>query len=479
MPKWKFKSYLCDMQNNFEQFGFNKQILNAIEAIGYTDPTLIQQKAIPPIINGQDVLGIAQTGTGKTAAYLLPIIKKLGFAQDQIPRAVILAPTRELAMQIEENTISLCQFTDLRIGAVYGGLGPKPQKEMLAKGIDILIATPGRLLELYLAGDLVFKKLQVLVLDEADKMLDMGFIGKINRILEVIPKKRQNLLFSATMSDKVEILVGDFLLFPTKVEVSLQATPAKNVEQRVYMVPNLKSKINLLYHFLLDEETFQKVIVFCKTKTIADNVYHYISRKFGEDQVKVIHANKGQNTRINSMEAFKEGSVRVLVGTDVASRGIDVTEVTHVINFDVPLIYEDYVHRIGRTGRAEKLGVSITFSNESETLHLAKIEKLIRQKIPVLPIPDGVIFAETSFNEKQAIAREIDEHKRKEDPTFKGSFHEKKFKRPSADEKKKLAKQKEQQLNKGNAKSKTKSSTDDKTKKTLRKKGKNWDKKIK
>jgi ATP-dependent RNA helicase RhlE len=307
----------------------------------------------------------------------------------------------------------------------------------------------------------------------------MGFIGKINRILEVIPKKRQNLLFSATMSDKVEILVGDFLLFPTKVEVSLQATPAKNVEQRVYMVPNLKSKINLLYHFLLDEETFQKVIVFCKTKTIADNVYHYISRKFGEDQVKVIHANKGQNTRINSMEAFKEGSVRVLVGTDVASRGIDVTEVTHVINFDVPLIYEDYVHRIGRTGRAEKLGVSITFSNESETLHLAKIEKLIRQKIPVLPIPEGVIFAETSFNEKQAIAREIDEHKRREDPTFKGSFHEKKFKRPSADEKKKLAKQKEQQLNKGNAKSKSKSSTDDKTKNTPRKKGKNWDKKIK
>lgn len=470
------------MQNNFEQFGFNKQVLNAIDEIGYTDPTLIQQKAIPPIINGQDVLGIAQTGTGKTAAYLLPIIKKLNFAQDQIPRAVILAPTRELAMQIEENTIKLCQFTDLRVGSVYGGLGSKLQKEMLAKGIDILIATPGRLLELYLEGDLVFKKLQVLVLDEADKMLDMGFISKINRILEVIPKKRQNLLFSATMSDKVETLVGNFLLFPTKVEVSLQATPATNVEQKVYLVPNLKSKINLLYHFLLDEETFQKVIVFCKTKTIADNVYHYVSRKFGEDNVKVIHANKGQNTRINSMEAFKEGKVRVLVGTDVASRGIDVTEVSHVINFDVPLIYEDYVHRIGRTGRAEKLGVSITFCNESEALHLLKIEKLIRQKIPVFPIPEGVIMAETSFNEKQAIARAIDEHKRKEDPTFKGSFHEKKFKRPSADEKKKQAKlkeQKEQKSGKSVAKSKIKNSNTDKTKNTPRKKGKNWDKKIK
>ncbi len=456
------------MQNKFEQFGFNKQVLNAIEEVGYVDPTMIQEKAIPPIINGQDVLGIAQTGTGKTAAYLLPIIKKLNFAQEDSPRAVILAPTRELAMQIEDNAKSFALYTDLRIAVIYGGLGPKTQKETLSKGIDILIATPGRLLELYLEGDLVLKKLQVLVLDEADKMLDMGFIGKINRILEVIPKKRQNLLFSATMSDRVKALADDFLLYPTLVEVSTQATPAINVEQRVYYVPNLRSKVNLLYHFLLDEELFQKVIVFCKTKTIADNVFHFLGRKLGDDQVKVIHANKGQNTRINSMESFKEGSVRILVGTDVASRGIDVSDVSHVINFDVPLIYEDYVHRIGRTGRAQKLGVSITFCNEAEQMHLLKIQKLIRQTIPVFQIPEGVVMLDTPFNEKQSIARDIDEQKRRDDPTFKGSFHEKKFKRPSADAKKKLAKKKLAE---------DKAAGKEPERGFRKKKGKNWDKK--
>ncbi len=251
-------------------------------------------------------------------------------------KALILAPTRELAMQIKENIESLSKYTDLRSVVLYGGLGPKTQKEILSKGLDIVIATPGRLVELYLSGDLILKNVKTLVLDEADKMLDMGFLPKINKVLEIVPRKRQNMLFSATMSDRVKVLAGDFLEFPTIVEIAQQATPAANVDQYVYEVPNIRTKINLLQSFLEKQEEFSKVIIFCKTRQTAENLHHYAERVYGKEQVKVIHANKGQNTRINSMQSFKDGDVRILIGTDVASRGIDVTKVTHVINFDVP-----------------------------------------------------------------------------------------------------------------------------------------------
>jgi ATP-dependent RNA helicase RhlE len=414
------------MSKTFEDFSFNKQLLTAIEEAGYITPTPIQEKGIPPILNGQDVMGIAQTGTGKTAAYVLPILMKLRYAQGDEPRALIMAPTRELAMQISEQVALFAKHTDLRHGVLYGGLGPKTQKEMLSKGLDIVIATPGRLLELYLDNSLVLKKLNTLVIDEADKMLDMGFIRTIYRVLEVIPRKRQNLLFSATMSERVKSLAGDFLEFPTEITISPQATPADTVSQRLYYVPNLKTKVNLLLHYLQHNADMNRVIIFCKTRTIADNLHGYLQRKFGPDEVRVIHANKGQNTRINSMSDFKEGNIRILVSTDVASRGLDVSMVSHVINFDVPLIYEDYVHRIGRTGRANQSGESITFCTEAEEYHIHKIEKLIRQKIPVSPIPEGVFIDETPYEEKQKMAREIDDQKRRENPDFKGAFHEKK-----------------------------------------------------
>lgn len=422
----------------FDDFDLNASLLRAIADLGYTEPSPIQLRSIPALQNGQDFMGVAQTGTGKTAAYLLPILMNLKYAQGMDPRCLILAPTRELAMQIKENIDALGKYTDLRSVVLYGGLGPKVQKELLSKGLDIVVATPGRLVELYLDGDIVLKHLKVLVLDEADKMLDMGFLPKLNKVLEIVPRKRQNMLFSATMSDKVKTLAGDFLEFPTVVEITTQATPAANVSQFVYEVPNMRTKINLLQRFLDDKETFQKVIVFCKTRTTADNIYHYAERIFGSDQVKVIHANKGQNTRINSINSFKEGDVRILVGTDVASRGIDVSKVTHVINFDVPLIYEDYVHRIGRTGRASEKGTSITFSNPVESYHLEKIEKLIRQKIERVAVPAELLMAETPFDEQQAMARELDEIKKKENPDYKGAFHEKKKsnKKTPADNKK-------------------------------------------
>ena len=414
------------MGANFEDFNFNRQILNAIDDAGYAEPTPVQQKAIPPILNGQDVMGIAQTGTGKTAAYVLPIIMRLKYAQGENPRALIVAPTRELDMQIEENVKSYAKYTDLRVVTLYGGLGPKTQIEQVSKGVDIIVATPGRFMDIYLAGHLVVKQLQVLVLDEADKMMDMGFMPQINRILEVVPRKRQNLLFSATMSDKIHQLSANFLEYPTVIEVTPQATPAQTVEQRLYHVPNIKTKINLLKYLLDSTEDIKKLMIFCKTRTVAEDVYKFLARKFSEKEVKVLHANKGQNTRINSMNAFKNDEVRILVSTDVAARGIDVNDVSHVINFDVPFVTEDYVHRIGRTGRALQSGEAITFCTPSEEYYIRKIEKLIRQSIPVFDIPADVFVEETPYEERQDQAREIDLQKRKEDPEFKGAFHEKK-----------------------------------------------------
>lgn len=413
---------------SFEDFKLNRQLLNAIAEAGYTQPTPIQEKAIAPILSGQDIMGIAQTGTGKTAAYVLPMLMKLKYAQGTDARALILAPTRELAMQIEENIRLFAKYTDLRTVVLYGGLGPKTQIAQLEQGVDILVATPGRFLDLYLAGHIPTKQLQFLVMDEADKMMDMGFIGSIHRILEVVPRKRQNLLFSATMSELVEKISGDFLKFPLRVEVAPQATPAHTVNQALYSVPNLKTKLNLLQSLLKDDEAFQRLIIFCKTKQVADNIYNWLERKYGPEQVRVIHANKGQNTRINSINAFKEGNIRMLVATDVAARGLDVADVSHVINFDVPIVIEDYVHRIGRTGRAFKSGEAITFCTEAEVYYVKKIEKLIRQPIPKSAIPDEVFIEETPYAERQAMAREIDLQKRKENPEFKGAFHEKKLK---------------------------------------------------
>lgn len=413
-------------QRTFDDFNFNKQIRTAIAEAGYTEPTPIQQKAMPPIMAGQDVMGIAQTGTGKTAAFVLPILMKLKYAQGMDPRALILSPTRELAMQIEGDIRQLAAHTDLRTVVLYGGLGPKAQKAALEKGVDIIVATPGRFLDLYLEQYIATKQLQVLVMDEADKMMDMGFISKLHRILEVVPRKRQNLLFSATMSELVHKIAGDFLEFPTVVEVTAQATPAQTVSQSLYYVPNLKTKINLLQHLLQDGEAFHRLIVFCKTRAVADNVHKFLERRYGADDVRVIHANKGQNTRINSINAFKEGSIRILVATDVAARGLDVSNVSHVINFDVPIVIEDYVHRIGRTGRAANTGDAITFCNPAEEYYVRKIEKLIRQSIPVVEIPEGVFVEATGFEERQEIARQIDGQKRKENPDFQGAFHEKK-----------------------------------------------------
>jgi ATP-dependent RNA helicase RhlE len=410
----------------FEELKLNRQLLNAIESLGYSETTEIQEKAIPQILAGHDIIGIAQTGTGKTAAYTLPLLMKVKYAQGTNVRALILAPTRELVMQIDENVKKLSVNTDIRSVALYGGLGPKTQIELLNKGIDIIIATPGRFLDIYLKGEIPVKEIKTMVLDEADKMMDMGFMPQIRKILEVVPRKRQNLLFSATISPRVEKLTEEFLEFPMKIEVTPQATPAETIQQYLFETPNIKTKINLLTHFLNDKTTHTRVMIFVRSRLVANELEEKIGLLIGARQCRVIHANKGQNSRINAVEAFKNGFIRVLIATDVAARGIDIEEVSHVINFDVPLIYEDYIHRIGRTGRANLAGTAYTFATEADMPHIEKIEKIIRMQIPRELIPSQLIESKTPFEEAQKMAKELDFIRQKNDPTFSGAFHEKK-----------------------------------------------------
>ncbi|MBP7562763.1 MAG: DEAD/DEAH box helicase [Candidatus Cloacimonetes bacterium] len=415
------------MMANFEDLKLTKSVQKALTEIGFINPTPIQEQAIPIIKAGKDVLGIAQTGTGKTAAYLLPVLTNLVKAEGEDPRVIVLVPTRELSIQVGEDLEELAQFTNIRHVAIYGGIGWTKHAEMIAKGIDVLIATPGRLMDLYNHNVLSFKKVKTLVIDEADRMLDMGFMPQLRKIFEVIPPRRQNLLFSATFSEKIEHMTHEFLTFPERIEVAPSATPVELVKQIIYHTPNFKTKLNLISNLLIDEEEFKKVIIFCKTKIAAEEVFKVIKRK-SEGEKKILHSNKAQSTRINAINAFKNDEIRILISTDLSARGIDASKVTHVINFDVPVNYDDYIHRIGRTARAGNQGVAITLLDPSEEWHFVNIEKIIRMSIPVIDIPEEVEITETEKEERQEQLREIDHQKRVDDPTFKGAFHEKKRK---------------------------------------------------
>ncbi|WP_211220172.1 DEAD/DEAH box helicase [Hugenholtzia roseola] len=448
------KPYLCSHlqlispMTTFQDFKLNRQLLDALAEKGYQTPTPIQIKAIPLLLAGHDLIGVAQTGTGKTAAYLLPLLMKVKYAQGSLPRALILAPTRELVMQIAENAQELSRYTDLRIVPLYGGVGMKAQREAVAAGVDIAVATTGRLLDLYKENAISFKLIQTMVIDEADRMMDMGFLPQIRSLLEVVPsKKRQNALFSATMPEKVTALTQEFLEFPERVEITPPATTAQTIKQGIYETPNFKTKINLLDALLQDKEQFKKVIIFTKTKESANNILKFIHRKI-DPNVKVIHSNKDQNARTNAFEEFQKGDLRILVATDVAARGIDISEVSHVINFEVPIQYEDYVHRIGRTGRAEKEGEALTFVHPVEQYHVRKIEKLIKKNIPTLPLPEQVVIEPTPYEEQQEILRQLDYIKQREDPTYQGAFHRKK-RRPAPVAKKTKPKNAKSIKNKG------------------------------
>jgi ATP-dependent RNA helicase RhlE len=413
----------------FSNFKLTKQLLNAVDDAGYIAATPIQEKAIPLILGGQQVIGIAQTGTGKTAAYVLPLLRILSHAQDNEPRMLVLVPTRELALQVENVIKQFAVYTDLRSAVLFGGGGAKDQKKNLEQGCDIVIGTPGRVIELYFDGFLVLKKIKHFVLDEAERLMELGFAKQLHRFLEVLPQKRQNLLFTATFSDRVKKVADDFMLFPEVINITPEIKTAETIAQRLYHTPNYKTKKNLLVYFLEKDLSFEKIIIFCKSKKVADKLFKSLEERIGAENIRLVHGNKNQQTRINSMDAFRNENIRVLVTTDVASRGIDVPHVSQVINFDTPVIHEDYIHRIGRTGRAFNAGMAVTFCTEAEKWHINKIEKLIKQTILLKKLPPEVFIEETPYEERQEINREIDRQKQKDNPDFKGAFHERKAKK--------------------------------------------------
>ena len=414
----------------FEDLKLNRQFLNAVADLGYTSPTPIQVQAIPRILAGQDVIGVAQTGTGKTGAYVLPLLQKLKGRQEGQPRIAILVPTKELALQVLSAVQGFAAHTDIRSLVLVGGVGPKTQIAELEGGCEVVVATPGRFMELYLKGALVTKKLHTMVLDEADRMMDMGFMPQLRDILEVIPRKRQNLLFSATFPQRVERLADEFLLWPTRIEVTPEGTPVASVDQYVVRAPNVQTKINAVLHWLLDSHPDSRALLFVRTKEDAKRVRQALEEAMPK-QVAEIHSNKAQHTRLAAMAQFRAGDVRVLVSTDVSARGIDVPETEVVINFNVPRMSDDYVHRIGRTGRADRSGMAYTLVDPTDEVALSRV----LERLPVDGRPEDLELsmqverAETPPWEAKAMARTIDFQKRKADPTYKGAFHEKKKKK--------------------------------------------------
>lgn len=365
----------------FEQLELIEPIRKALKQEGYTTPTPIQAEAIPVVLDGYDLLGCAQTGTGKTAAFSIPIIQNIYGQSGRRSgiKALVLTPTRELAIQIDESFAAYGRFTNVRHAVIFGGVGQKPQTDALKRGVDVLIATPGRLLDLINQGFIHLDKLEYFVLDEADRMLDMGFIHDIKRILPLLPKKRQSLFFSATMPLEIERLAGTILHAPEKVEVTPASSTVDKIQQSVYFVEKT-DKVNLLQK-LLQDKSLESVLIFTRTKHGADKVARILSK--AEIGAEAIHGNKGQNARQRALSNFKDHTTRVLIATDIAARGIDVDHLSHVINYELPNVPETYVHRIGRTGRAGREGIALSFCDVEEVPYLKDIQKLIGKKIPV------------------------------------------------------------------------------------------------
>ncbi|MDQ2178860.1 DEAD/DEAH box helicase [Marinifilum sp. D714] len=410
---------------SFDDIKLSKQIRMALDEAGFEKPTEIQHQVFSPVRSGKDIIGIAQTGTGKTLAYLMPILMKLNFAKGMDPRALIVVPTRELVLQVCETIELLTPYMDIRTLGVYGGVNINTQKEKVYEGVDILVATPGRLMDIYMTRVLKMSQVRTLVIDEADKMMDLGFMPQLNAIFDILPEKHQNLLFSATFSDTVAKMSDDFLFLPERIEVAPQATTVKNIHQIQYRVPNILSKVNLLKYLLEDKEEFNKVMVFTETKKNADRIVDRLEDILGEE-LSVIHSNKAQNTRINALNAFKEGRARVMVSSDVAARGIDIEDVSHVINFDIPTNYVEYVHRVGRTGRAEKEGTAISFVNEGEEELMEKIEDLIRKPVSLESVPLDVEITSQLLEDEKKQTRNIKVKNTIRRDT--GAFHQKKAK---------------------------------------------------
>lgn len=370
----------------FSDLNLNNPLLNALDELGITTPTTIQHKVFPVVMGGRDVCGIAQTGTGKTFAYLLPCLRLWKFSKDNAPQILVIVPTRELVTQVVDAVNSLTTYMNVKAVGIYGGVNINTQKLAVAEKMDVLVATPGRLYDLMLDASFKTKMIKQLVIDEMDEMLNLGFRTQVKNILDLLPPKRQNLLFSATITPDVESIMDEYFTTPERIEAAPTGTPLENIEQAKYDVPNFNTKVNLLQFLLQQDSSMSKLVIFTASRAMADELYERMEAAFPA-VVGVIHSNKEQNHRFNTVKQFKEGNYRFIIATDIVARGIDISEVTHVINFDIPDTAENYIHRIGRTGRADKKGIAISFVTQKEQPFLDKIETLMNYEVPSMDLP--------------------------------------------------------------------------------------------
>lgn len=412
---------------SFDDFKISNQLRNAITDLGFKKPTPIQVEAFPVILSGKDVVGIAQTGTGKTFAYMLPILQELKFSKEIHPRVLILVPTRELVLQVVEEIEKFGKYSSIRVLGVYGGANINKQKDAAAQGADIVVATPGRLYDLVLSRAIQLKSIKKLVIDEVDVMLDLGFRFQLTNLFDLLPERRQNIMFSATMTDEIDELINSFFKGAQKISVALSGTPLHNISQFSYVVPNFYTKVNLLVHLLKDNKTYNKVLVFVSNKKSADRLFEVLDEYYG-NEICVIHSNKTQNYRIRSIKQFDEGKNRILVTTDVMARGLDLDKISHVVNFDTPSFPENYMHRIGRTGRAEKEGASLLFYTEKEKPSKEAIETLMEFKIPQESMPREVEVSVKLTPEEQPVMNEPNNPLKQTGDVPGSGFHEKKEK---------------------------------------------------
>lgn len=409
----------------FEELNLNKPLLNALNDLGYTTPTTIQKKAFSVVMSGQDVCGIAQTGTGKTFAYLLPSLRQYQFSKEKNPQLLIIVPTRELVAQVVESVQELSKYMSLQVVGVYGGVNIKQQVAELANGTDVVVGTPGRLIDLLAMNIIKTKSIKKLVVDEVDEMLNLGFRQQLVNILDLLPQKRQNLLFSATLTEEVEEIIDTYFNQPIKIEAAPAGTPLDNIAQSAYHLPNFYTKVNLLDLILAKPTETSKVLIFVATKQLADLLFEALEIEYSS-QLGVIHSNKSQNNRFDTINNFQNGTFRILIATDIVARGLDISEVSHVINFDIPEVPENYIHRIGRTGRQDKKGIAISFFTEKDIEAIEAIEKLMNYLIPVLPLPDQLeISDELTEDEMPKVIMKEPTLKRPKREEVGPAFHEK------------------------------------------------------
>jgi len=413
--------------STFEKLNLSKSLYSAIADLGFEQPTPIQSEAVPLILSGRDVVGIAQTGTGKTYAYLWPLLRDLKYSDQVNPRVLIMVPTRELVVQVVEQVESLTSYSNTRVLGVYGGKNINTQKAAVTEGSDILVATPGRLYDLIQHDALRLNAVKKLVIDEVDVMLDLGFRFQLERIFNILPERRQNIMFSATMTRDVDMLIDEYFKAPARISIALSGTPLENITQQCYHVKNFYTKVNLLAYLLSDKDEFKKVLVFVAHKRGADLLFDALEERFGAE-LCVIHSNRSQNYRLRSIEKFEQGENRILVSTDVMARGLDLEKLSHVINFDTPAYPENYMHRIGRTGRAKEKGNAILFYTWKEESAKRAIEELMDYAIPEVEFPGEVEVSNELTPDEQPKKEEVKLKSTKTTEISGTAFHEKKLK---------------------------------------------------